>query len=283
MAGCGSDSRLCGAACHGSHHVGALINSDSLPVDFVALINSDGDPEQARKIATKLKVKLLTSRDDLPKQNPPSFLLQLTSQGLSIHQTAMAGHSPVFVDFVGGKAAYRRGQSELIAKAVGIPKLLPMTVADATAGLGRDAFVLASRGCEVTMIERHPLICALLDDGLQRALADTSTRQIAEQLKLIQFDAVSWLEVNGNSKDVVYLDPMFPATKKSAAVKKEMQLLHGLLSDQPESPALLEAAMHCAKRRVVVKRGLKSEPLRQSSPSYTVKGRSTRFDVYLIS
>ena len=34
------------------------------------------------------------------------------------------------------------------------------------AGLGRDAFVLASVGCRVRMLERNPVVAALLDDGL---------------------------------------------------------------------------------------------------------------------
>ena len=69
--------------------------------------------------------------------------------------------------------AHRRrfggGRGEAVAKAAGIKKSYLPSVVDATAGLGRDAFVLASLGCHVRMIERHPVVAALLDDGLQRA------------------------------------------------------------------------------------------------------------------
>jgi 16S rRNA (guanine1516-N2)-methyltransferase len=35
-------------------------------------------------------------------------------------------------------------------------------------GLGKDAFVLASLGCRVTLVERNPVVHALLRDGLDR-------------------------------------------------------------------------------------------------------------------
>ena len=60
----------------------------------------------------------------------------------------------------------------MIAKAVGIAQGVRPQVLDATAGLGKDAFVLASLGCQMTLIERQPLIAALLEDGLARARGD---------------------------------------------------------------------------------------------------------------
>jgi hypothetical protein len=54
--------------------------------------------------------------------------------------------------------AHRRkfggGRGEAVAKAVGIKGDYLPDVVDATAGLGRDAFVLASVGCRVRMLER---------------------------------------------------------------------------------------------------------------------------------
>ena len=76
----------------------------------------------------------------------------------------------VFVDFVAGAMAHRRkfggGRGEAIAKAVGIKGTELPSVIDATAGLGRDAFVLASIGCQVRLVERHPVVYLLLQDGL---------------------------------------------------------------------------------------------------------------------
>ena len=84
-----------------------------------------------------------------------------------------SGSTAIYVDFVEGELAHRRkfggGKGQMIAKAVGLNKGFVPTILDATAGLGADAFVLASLGCEVKMIERSPLARLLLADGLERA------------------------------------------------------------------------------------------------------------------
>ncbi|WP_457998882.1 class I SAM-dependent methyltransferase, partial [Klebsiella michiganensis] len=86
--------------------------------------------------------------------------------------------------------AHRRkfggGRGEAVAKAVGIKGDYLPDVVDATAGLGRDAFVLASVGCRVRMLERNPVVAALLDDGLARGYADAEIGGwLQERLQLI--------------------------------------------------------------------------------------------------
>ena len=80
--------------------------------------------------------------------------------------------------------------------------------------------------------------------------------------------------------DVIYLDPMFPARTKSAAVKKKFQLLHELASPctQDEASELLSAAIAAAPRKVVVKRPVHGEYLAGIKPSYTIAGKSIRYD-----
>ena len=62
------------------------------------------------------------------------------------------------LDFAGGAVGFRfrRGgeRSHPLVKAAGIRKDRIPSIVDATAGLGRDAFLLASSGASVTMLER---------------------------------------------------------------------------------------------------------------------------------
>jgi 16S rRNA (guanine1516-N2)-methyltransferase len=81
--------------------------------------------------------------------------------------------------------------------------------------------------------------------------------------------------------DVVYLDPMFPARSKSAQVKKEMQVFHQLVGTDPDADQLLELARACAKKRVVVKRPRIAPELAAARPSYTLTGKSNRYDIYV--
>jgi 16S rRNA (guanine1516-N2)-methyltransferase len=81
--------------------------------------------------------------------------------------------------------------------------------------------------------------------------------------------------------DTVYLDPMFPKARKSALVKKDMQALQTLLSDDNSASQMLEHAKRFAKNRVVVKRGKSSPFLSEHDPDIQYTGSSNRFDVYL--
>lgn len=103
------------------------------------------------------------------------------------------------------------------------------TVIDATAGLGRDAFVTASLGARVVMLERSPVVGALLRDALRRAHADPVVSAIAARMQLVVTDAVTFLETLTTRPgkfhpDVVYLDPMYPHTNKTALQKRAAPL-----------------------------------------------------------
>ena len=72
--------------------------------------------------------------------------------------------NPVTVDFIHGKTGFRflRASHEMVVKEVAGRSKEPLTVFDATAGLGRDSFILAAAGYPVTAVERHPAIACLL-------------------------------------------------------------------------------------------------------------------------
>jgi len=206
----------------------------------------------------------------------------------------------VRVDFTAGHAAYRRRQQkkELLVRAVGGKGGkggASLNVIDATGGLGRDSFLLAAAGYRVSIFERQPVIAALLADGLARAAAHPETAEISQRIRLTVGDAVPALEAmqetgagekgkdyeDGEGVDVVYLDPMFPERRKSALVKKELQLLQLLAQPDFAPEKLLAAALKAAAQRVVVKRPLKAPFLTDCSPSHSLTGKTVRFDVYL--
>jgi 16S rRNA (guanine1516-N2)-methyltransferase len=191
------------------------------------------------------------------------------------------------VDFASDALTFRRlhggGKKEAIAKAIGLKGKDSLQVLDATAGLGRDAFVLASLGCVVDMIERSPIVAALLQDGLDRAAVDQELSSwLPARMRLCHGVAkdllINW---QGNHPDVVYLDPMFPHRKKSAAVKKEMRLFQQLLGPDDDADQLLAPALNLAKKRVVVKRPVGAPFLANLKPHIEMVGKTNRFDVYL--
>lgn len=198
------------------------------------------------------------------------------------------GGTRICVDFSSGEANYRRehggGKNQPIGRAIGTNKRKDLTVLDATAGLGGDSFVIACLGCRVTMLERSLVISTLLSDGLERGLMDSEIIHIIEQMSLINVDAEKYflkiISENEERPDVVYLDPMYPHRKKSAKVKKEMQMLQRLLGHD-EDASFLSTAMQVAKQRVVVKRPKGAEFLNDSAPTHSIESKKTRYDVYM--
>lgn len=225
------------------------------------------------------------SRLGLALEGETDFALQLGDDGLQLVELGDKAPGPVRVDFVEGAAAHRRqfggGSGQMIAKAVGVQAGIRPRILDATAGLGRDAFVLASLGCDMTLIERQPLVAALLEDGLQRALRDLEVAPIVARMRLLNGNAIELMRAwQGEAPQVIYLDPMFPHRDKSALVKKEMRLFRPFVGDDLDAPALLEAALALATHRVVVKRPRKAPSIGGSKPGYVLEGKSSRYDIY---
>ena len=213
------------------------------------------------------------------------FAVQVGALGLQVQQLGEQAPGPVRVDFVEGQAAHRRqfggGTGQMIAKAVGIAQGVRPRVLDATAGLGKDAFVLASLGCAMTLIERQPLVAALLEDGLARAGSDVEVAPIAQRMHLLPGNAIAHMTAwEGEPPQVIYLDPMFPHRDKSALVKKEMRVFRPLVGDDLDAPALLQAALALATHRVVVKRPRKAPIIDGPKPSHSLEGKSSRYDIY---
>ncbi len=221
---------------------------------------------------------------DLRKVKSPFYLLS-TDRQLELHKTDEPKTGAIVVDFVDGAVAHRRkfggGRGQDIAKAIGLKHGFNPNVLDATAGLGRDAFLLAGLGCKVTMMERQIPVAALLDDGLERGKLDADIGSwLAERLTLINTSSIDSM-AKQQDIDVVYLDPMYPHREKSAAVKKEMRVFQTLVGSDPDADDLLASAIALAKYRVVVKRPSYAEPLAGKKPSTSIKMKKNRFDIYV--
>ena len=240
---------------------------------------------EALDAAHTVAAQALATQLGLPLDGEAEFSLQIGDQGLQLQEHGPGAAGAVRVDFVEGALAHRRlqggGTGQMIAKAVGIQPGVRPSILDATAGLGRDAFVLAQLGCEVTMIERQPLIAALLADGIQRGLADGEVAPIMERMHLLVGNAIALMQPwEKDAPQVIYVDPMFPHRDKSSLVKKEMRVFRPLVGDDDDAPQLLQAALALATHRVVVKRPRKAPCIAGATPSYVLEGKSSRFDIY---
>lgn len=261
------------------------MNFDPARVEVAAGDGSSPERDQAVCLAKELGLAFRDATDNFSAD--AKLLLLVTGARLELREPGRRIGGPVFVDFVGGATGYRRrsgrSRDQAIGRAIGL-RSGAGTVIDATAGLCRDAFLLACLGCRVTAIERSTVVAALVRDGLARARAESKTdlNDVLDRITLVVGDAREALAgmTGPAAPDVVYLDPMYSQAGRSALAKKEMRILRRLVGDDSDAPRLLEAARNVARKRVVVKRHRHAPPLAET-PALKFLGRSVRYDVYL--
>ncbi len=178
------------------------------------------------------------------------------------------------LDFREGNYRHRNQNigKEPLLHAVKIKGKLPKILIDTTPGVMKDSILLASRGIKVIAVERQPLLFVMVRKALSFLNLDIDYRFGDSAVLLPQLSA-----------EVIYLDPMYPDKKKSAQVKKDMQILHDLVGKDDDAEKLLNTARQ-KSARVVVKRPSYAEYLGNLTPNFSYQAQkrgATRFDIYL--
>ncbi|OGT41751.1 MAG: hypothetical protein A3F42_02075 [Gammaproteobacteria bacterium RIFCSPHIGHO2_12_FULL_37_34] len=236
--------------------------------------------QEAKNLAKRLQLELIMDPKTATKTY--DYLLLLTRDYLGLQKVADKKCVPFYLDFSSRKMLHRLKRAtlrnELVARAIGFhPRTHPVIV-DATAGLGRDSLILASLGFKVILLERSPIIHALLQDALNRC-----SLPYIHHLHLIYANAIDWLKKlsHDGGPDVIYIDPMFLERNKSASVKKEMVVLQNLIGKDEDAKELFYMALACAKYRVVVKRHRLAANIVERAPNFSLNGKINRFDIYI--
>lgn len=242
------------------------------PLLFFA--DDDADPELVRLTEQQVKCK---ATHELPHDGSERLVLMATAQGLALSN----GAHTLRDDFTRmlPRIFPNNLNHELLIKASKFKKGTGCgTAVDATAGLGEDAFLLAAYGFQVQMYERNPVIAMLLYDAMRRGQADHELAPILSRMNLTMGDSIALIPTLSFSPDLVLLDPMFPKRQKSGLVKKKFQLLHQLEQPCQDEDVLLNAALACNPRRIIIKRPAAAENLAGKKPSYSLTGGTIRYD-----
>jgi 16S rRNA (guanine1516-N2)-methyltransferase len=119
----------------------------------------------------------------------------------------------------------------------------------------------------------------LLNDAIDRAKNELI---FLSNLKLIQGNAIDIYKTNKDI-DLIYLDPMYPDNKKNALRSGNMNDIKNILDiemiDNLEDQIFFDFKKE-QFNKIVLKRPIKSKIIDQNL-NYQVKGKSTRFDVYI--
>ncbi|MGI9522241.1 MAG: class I SAM-dependent methyltransferase [Hyphomicrobiaceae bacterium] len=188
------------------------------------------------------------------------------------------------ISFVHGATVQRirrgRARAHPLAKTSGASRHKEFKFVDATAGLGRDALIIASVGASITMIERSKEVFDALTLALSEAKdAEPEVADAVSRMSLIYGDSCDLLAEM--EPDVVLVDPMHPPRKASSLTKKDMRDLRQLVGDDPDRQKLMRAAISAARKRVVLKWPTGVQLIRCfSKPTFTHAGRTTCYHVF---
>ena len=176
---------------------------------------------------------------------------------------------------------YGKGRGQNLAKAVGFKLNKNRTIIDATAGLGYDAFILASLGANVTLIERSEKIYDLLKAAISEAkLYGGEISNIVNRMNLLFGDSKDILP--NIAPEVILIDTMYKDRKKSALVKNDMRLVREVVGSDSDHVELINVALNNASKRVVIKQPRYAETLDNiKGCSHQILGKTIRYDVYV--
>lgn len=235
---------------------------------------------------TNVRLQKIIKEYNIKHDENASFALIINNNILELYDRSKMCKINIKVDFLSKQNNYRcvnfKKKNEALYKALGIKANYFPSVVDATAGFGKDAFLISFWGCYVMMIERHPVVAALLKDGLQRAYENKNIGcWLKKRLHFIFYDSFKMLEIPIFQPDIVYLDPMYPINKKKLLPKKNMQFLRKIIKNNSNYKELLNISRKFARKRIIVKRPIYAKPLSNEKFEFSIKNKNHRFDIYL--
>lgn len=211
---------------------------------------------------------------DLLLSGNTDYKIELYNNKLSLLHSKDKHH--VFVDFNSKQLKFRSQahlNAELVIKAVLGKSKQATQIMDCTAGFGKDSYLMSLTGSKIIAYESNVLMYALLKDGLNRSDINNIILRKKDALR----------EVKTTDCQVIYIDPMYPATKKSAKNNKHMMFLQAFVGHQAQmAEELFTQAKQSNAKKIVIKRPVKASYVLDKKPTSQIIGKAARFDVYAI-
>jgi len=213
-----------------------------------------------------------------PKKNS---YLHLNENGLSFNSHTSEGKRELRVDFLKGPMGWRLKRPEhekQLKKAIGKTSD-SLTIFDGTAGMLGDSMIFLSLGHKVIACEQSKIIYLLIKDACKRA---ENELPFLKNLKLVHGNSAEIYKSHG-TPDLVYLDPLYPENSKSSKRSGDVALLRTAIeleSITDIGDEIFHEFRASEHKKIILKRPIKA-PLICNKINYQIKGKSTRFDIYI--
>jgi len=215
------------------------------------------------------------------KPNKPHYLIY-DSNGLSFIKDSKNPREILHINFLKGALGWRmkRVQHESnLKKALG-KNTNQLAIFDATAGLLTDTMIFLSLGHKVVAVEQSKILFSLVNDAILRAEKDIPE---LKNLKFINGNSIDIYKKKNYKCDVIYLDPMYPRLKKNLKKSGNLETIKQIIKLEnldKNNDEIISMFLESNYRKIIVKRPLKFDKT-HSNINYQVKGKTTRFDIYL--
>lgn len=170
----------------------------------------------------------------------------------------------------------------LLLRSIWGKRTTPPFVLDGFAGMGADGYLMVYSGCQVLSCETKPAVFAILKDAYNRVYERSHSNYLSKWCMMPQnvFDLIKSWPRHRVRPDVVYLDPMFKVDFRGQV--KQYAWLLNQIGDQTVPQNVLQVALNFAIERVVVKRSIKSGFVDDKKPTYSISGKTIRYDIYQV-
>ncbi len=235
--------------------------------------------DQKKSFAEELASFIGTTSCDV-RQMTQHCHLYLSDSGLSFFHPEARSTKKFKIDFNSGTTRWRINRADhekLIKKALGKHEA-PLNILDCTAGMLQDTLLFLSLGHKVTAVEQSKILFCLVNDAINRS----NDQEIFKALTLINANACSYIS-KAEKFDVIYFDPMYPASKKNALNSGQLEYITKILATESidnDPMQDFEILRSMPIKKMVIKRPIKAEPFSKKM-NYQVLGKTTRFDVYI--
>ena len=237
--------------------------------------HSHQDAEAIQYISDYLSMEIV---NEIPLSG--SFL-DLRESGLHFTKDSTNLSSSLHIDFLSGPMGWRLKRTDhetSLKKAIGKNKE-DMTIFDGTAGLLSDTIIFLALGHKVIACEQSKIIFLLVNDALERAKTELP---FLENLVLLNGKSEILYKETQNI-DIVYLDPMYPEPSKNVLRSGDISTINHILHIEnidDDGDAIFFSIKDSNFKKIILKRPIKADII-DKNINYQVKGKSTRFDIYI--
>ena len=235
----------------------------------------DQDSEFIQYISEYLDMEVV---NEIPLSG--SFI-DLRMNGLHFTKDSTNLSSSLHVDFLSGPMGWRLKRTEhetSLKKAIGKNKD-DITIFDGTAGLLSDTIIFLALGHKVIACEQSKIIFLLVNDAIERAKAELPFLK-----NLLFLNAKSETQYKETQNiDIVYLDPMYPEPSKNVLRSGDISTINHILHIEnidDGGDTIFFSIKENNFKKIILKRPIKADII-DKNINYQVKGKSTRFDIYI--